>query len=115
MRTCNLFNPKNKEHNREAILELLKAEEKDGYVEIIRNDYFELSNGVLVDIIEAKIIKGKRGLNFNLHYNGFLLKAKTLSLSGSDYLHIGEQAVDLKFVKMQDNNWADNISISVDY
>lgn len=115
MKTCNLFNPKDNEHNREAILEMLKEEEKAGYVEIIRNDYFKLSNGVLVDIIEARIVKGKRGLNFNLHYNGFLLKAKTLSLSDSHYLHIGEQAVALNFVEMRENNWADNISIDVDY
>ena len=94
---------------------MLKAQEEAGYVEITRNDNFVLSNGAPVDVINAKICKGKRGLKFRLHYNGFLLESKELSLVHSDYLFIGEQSVDFKHIKMQKGDWADNISISVDY
>lgn len=98
---------------RAKIVEMLQKEEKGGYVQITRNDDFVLSNGVPVDVVEAKIAKGKRGLMFRLHFNGFLLQSKTLSLVGSDYLFIGEQSVDFKHIKV--GGGFDNISISVDY
>lgn len=97
---------------REMFVKMLQKEEAYGNVQITRNDDFVLSNGAPVDVLEAKICKGKRGLKFNLHFGGFLLSAKTISLVGSDYLFIGEQSVDLKRVKI---DAMDNISISVDY
>ena len=97
---------------REMFVEMLKKEEYSGNVKITRNDDFVLSNGAPVDVLNANITKGKRGLKFRVHFNGFLLESKTMSLVHSDYLFIGEQSIDLKRVKIGVN---DSISIRVDY
>lgn len=107
-----LYNTESKKVIRKEIVELLKNQVKSGNVEIVRDDQFELSNGCPVDVVNAKICKGKRGLKFRLFFNGFILEGKSLSLVNSDYLFIDEQAVDLRRVKIPAH---DCISISVDY
>lgn len=101
-----------KKATRREIVELLENQAKYNNVEIERNDQFELSNKCPVDVVNAKICKGKRGLKFKLFFNGFILEGKSLSLVHSDYLFIDNQSVDLRSVRIPAH---DCIIICVDY
>lgn len=110
MKDFRIFNTKDEEYVRSSLVEFLEDEAKRGNVEIIRNDKFELSNGVPVDVVEAKIAKGKR-LRFQLFYGGFLLEGKSVSLS-HQILSVGESSV---FLDRFDLKGLDNISMEVAY
>lgn len=102
----NIFDTKDCEYIRTEIEKFLNEEEKEGVIQITRNDKY---------FIDAKITPRKR-LFFYLHYGAFRFKAKTFQLShicNSITIEIGDG--DLDITRLELNGFLDKVSISVDY
>lgn len=108
--TLNIFDTKDAKSVRDQLVEFLSEEEKRGYVEVTRNDEITERWGVEGAVLEAKISKGKR-CNFHLHYGGFMLVGKTVSLS-HNILDVGGSVV---FLNEFDLKGLDCISLEVAY
>lgn len=105
-----IFEPQDTELTRKELVEFLKQGEKAGLVEITRNDDINGRFGVRGAVLEAKIKKGLRGVHFRLHYGGFMLESKKLSLS-HDILDFGASTVFLNQFKLKG---LDNIGLYID-
>ena len=111
--SARIFNTTSKNQTVENIREMLKREQSYGKVEITRDDTIEIGEDT-IEILEAKIVKGERGLYFTGYMNGFILQAKKLSLS-HNMLKLDKQAVDFDCIVFDNKDTFNNFSLGVEY
>ena len=102
----NIFDTKDAEYIRKELTDMLEEEQREGFVEIIRDDEY---------FLQAKITPRKR-VYFYLHYGAYRFKGKKLDVSIiNGHVNIEINGGDLNITNLELNGFLDNVSVCVDY